>query len=285
MAVPGTRWTAEEESLLRSLYPEAAWEVLLDSLPGRTQESIRSHAYHMKVKRDHDVLHGSWADWEIEYLKEHYYDTARKQILDNLPDRTWSAVITRAQLLGLHRYIYPQFVGKEFGRLVVLEDMGQQEDGGDRRRIWKCQCACGKITYARTWQLTSGNKVSCGCAQKLDYGIACFNQLLRAYRDGAKGRGYDWDLTEAQFHELVTSPCYYCGAYPSNTYKKSDHFGEFVYNGIDRIDNDKGYVVGNCVSCCKHCNYAKSQMTEYEFYAWAKRLADKLKATGRFDGV
>ncbi len=29
------------------------------------------------------------------------------------------------------------------------------------------------------------------------------------------------------------------------------------YNGIDRVDNSKGYILSNCKPCCGHCNYIK----------------------------
>jgi hypothetical protein len=31
--------------------------------------------------------------------------------------------------------------------------------------------------------------------------------------------------------------------------------GEWVYNGIDRVDNNKQYIKENLVSCCKKCNF------------------------------
>ena len=31
------------------------------------------------------------------------------------------------------------------------------------------------------------------------------------------------------------------------------------HNGIDRIDNNKGYFIGNINSCCATCNYLKNK--------------------------
>ena len=33
------------------------------------------------------------------------------------------------------------------------------------------------------------------------------------------------------------------------------------FNGVDRENNDTGYVPGNCVSCCKMCNYMKKSLS------------------------
>lgn len=38
-----------------------------------------------------------------------------------------------------------------------------------------------------------------------------------------------------------------------------------VANGIDRLDNSKGYTLGNTVSCCKGHNTMKSSLSTNEF--------------------
>lgn len=47
----------------------------------------------------------------------------------------------------------------------------------------------------------------------------------------------------------------------------------FVYNGIDRVNNAKGYVTGNVVSCCKNCNLMKKNMSADAFIAHVRRIA------------
>lgn len=48
------------------------------------------------------------------------------------------------------------------------------------------------------------------------------------------------------FTETVIQPCYYCG-----------RFSETGFNGIDRYDNTKGYIVTNIKPCCTLCNMMK----------------------------
>jgi 2-iminoacetate synthase ThiH len=45
-----------------------------------------------------------------------------------------------------------------------------------------------------------------------------------------------------------------------------------IYNGIDRVDNDKGYLLNNCVGACKFCNFAKKQSDLIGFKEWIDRI-------------
>ena len=45
---------------------------------------------------------------------------------------------------------------------------------------------------------------------------------------------------------------------------ESEH-SKFIYNGIDRIDNSKGYEKYNSVSCCEKCNRMKNILGKAEF--------------------
>ena len=62
----------------------------------------------------------------------------------------------------------------------------------------------------------------------------------------------------------------YCGAMDSMEAVK--HKDRLLHNGIDRVDNSKGYHPENCVPCCKTCNIAKQSMSVEEFLAWARRV-------------
>src|SRR4026208_693631 len=96
--------------------------------------------------------------------------------------------------------------------------------------------------------------------------------LLAEYQASALKRGFVFDLSEKEFDDLIGGSCGYCGAPPSRIMKRA--FGQVACSGIDRIDNSIGYVSGNCVSCCKQCNYAKRNMTAAEFLAWANRVTE-----------
>jgi hypothetical protein len=106
-----------------------------------------------------------------------------------------------------------------------------------------------------------------------------YNRVKANSRTGKK----DFNLTKEQFYVLATSNCFYCNEPPSlkchPTVKKGGRKGKAVinydryhlYNGIDRIDNRKGYDLENVVSCCWVCNISKRTMSVKSFYAWVCR--------------
>jgi len=108
---------------------------------------------------------------------------------------------------------------------------------------------------------------------KTPMGVASMRNTMHNYKVGAKKRGLEWDLTEEQFEEITQQDCYYCGAKPNNN-SKGNHGnnGNYIYNGLDRIDNFKGYTKDNIVPCCKTCNFAKRDLTIQEFKDWTLDL-------------
>ena len=79
-------------------------------------------------------------------------------------------------------------------------------------------------------------------------------ELWRCIQKNAYARGLLFTITESDFEKCAIQPCYYCG-FSSMT----------RLNGIDRIDNNKGYIAGNCLSCCTMCNIIKNVQHPLEF--------------------
>ena len=170
-------------------------------------------------------------------------------------------------------------IGNRYGRLIVLKEVGRNKWGSV---LWFCKCECGATTIVSGEHLRTGATKSCGCLQKeiassfakkmkpgaLPKGIAAFNWLLRRMKKDAKDRNLEWNLPDNKAKELMASSCFYCGAPPKShkklsTIKKLN--GDFIANGIDRLDNNKGYTEDNVVPCCTCCNIAKSTMSINEF--------------------
>ncbi len=168
-------------------------------------------------------------------------------------------------------------IGDKFGRLTIQKRVSNSKYG---RTMWLCKCACGKETVVRGRYLRTGTTKSCGCLRRdqmrITFGIASLRQSMNAYKNNAKRKGRKWDITEEQFVEITKKDCYYCGAKPGNITKNFHANGNYTYNGLDRIDSTKGYIIGNIVPCCKTCNIAKHDLTLQEYKDWIKRVYNKM---------
>lgn len=96
---------------------------------------------------------------------------------------------------------------------------------------------------------------------------ASFRRVFRKYKYGAMKRKIDFDLDSNTFRVLAEKNCVYCGAKPTPPNNKAHDKlnGAWEYNGLDRIDNNKGYIKGNVQPCCTKCNKLKSNLEEKDF--------------------
>ena len=181
--------------------------------------------------------------------------------------------------------------GDTYGRLTVVSHAGKDHRN---KHLWLCQCECGNTKNVVGDNLSSGKSNSCGCL-KAEFLSKSGNQyglyenreqaLLKVQYSHLKRRnrkiGFKSVLDFDVFVRLSKSSCKYCGLEyskeiedrlnESKSHKRlSDHI--LKCNGIDRVDNKKGYTKDNSVTCCKYCNFAKHTMTEEDFYKWIKRV-------------
>lgn len=164
-------------------------------------------------------------------------------------------------------YNFIDITNQRFGKLVAIEYVGN--------RGWLCRCDCGNTKIATGSNLRKGATKSCGCLHKvtarqngmanaLPDGESSFNGLYYGYIKRAKKKNIIFSLDRDSFRELTKQNCYYCGIEPQqaiNVRGLNRGGTAYIYNGIDRVDNEKGYEIGNVVSCCKECNNKKHHIT------------------------
>lgn len=163
------------------------------------------------------------------------------------------------------------FVGVKRNKLTAISKI---KKGG--RSWYVCKCDCGNEVTVEGWHFHSGKTKSCGCIRKdtdkirginnrKDYGLSNSRRVISYYKRNAEKRDIEFKLSEKDCIDLMKQSCHYCGREPFNKLKAKNSYGEFVFNGIDRIDNTKGYESDNVVPCCKHCNSMKKDLTTEEF--------------------
>lgn len=133
-------------------------------------------------------------------------------------------------------------VGKRFGRLVILEFVRTDKYYNP---TWLAECDCGNVVMVRGKNICNGHTQSCGCLKKdkhTKHGLTrtklyrthqgiiqrCNNPKAPGYHNyGGRGIIISEELLSfTRFCEEVGEP-------PSDKHQ------------IDRINNDKGYEVGN----------------------------------------
>ena len=150
-----------------------------------------------------------WSDVEIEILKNNTYTD--EELIQLLSGRTLSSIINKKSELGIITYVSCEHCGSTMQKI--------------------------------------GSHNTCKICAK-NYNNRTKNNLSRrysTYKNSAKRRGHDFQLSMEEFSTFQDEPCYYCG----------DEIQSSGKIGIDRIDNTKGYIIENCVPCCEICNKMK----------------------------
>lgn len=191
----------------------------------------------------------------------------------------------RGYVVGMKK---ENLLGQKFNRLLVIAEA----EHPSKRTAWLCQCDCGNTKIVKSEELKNNDTKSCGCLnderrKERAYGLYSGNIKYSPREASARSvwrKRYKDDngIPFEEFFKLSQLPCHYCGGKPNTIYnaamddKKSSQYakdnGNFVYNGLDRVDSSRSHTTDNVVPCCKWCNYAKRERTVEEFEEWIKRL-------------
>ena len=119
---------------------------------------------------------------------------------------------------------------------------------------------------AKQWRDNNPDKVTMINQNKINN----INLQYGVYSRSARDKNLDFEILQEEFDKLVKEPCHYC-----------DVIQERGFNGIDRLGSNIGYIVDNCVSCCKTCNYMKCSLSVDVFL---KRIEHILSYNNKIKG-
>jgi len=177
--------------------------------------------------------------------------------------------------------------GKKINMLTVLEKIPREEN---RRTQYKVKCDCGVIKCVDGSKLRNETVKSCGCFKyseqgrknqgiksRKKFGESLKNIVKWSYKNNAIRKGYSFELTDDEMEFFFKCNCFYCGRPPYKTIAKSKHYGSFTYTGVDRLNNDIGYITENTVACCTDCNYLKNSYNFNEFINHIRLIYENTK--------
>ena len=183
-----------------------------------------------------------------------------------------------SKLSGKNHPKFRDLTGKRFGKILCIDYVLHPKYLNENSRwVWECKCDCGEKLYVRTTNFTRKNpqQVCKKCSDSssaerkvLDDFLSLRNRLYRRYKKGALDREYSFEITFEDMENLIYKNCFYCNQEPqehSSDERYKNGKGIFKRNGIDRLDNNIGYTVNNCVPCCSRCNTIKMDASYSEF--------------------
>jgi hypothetical protein len=161
------------------------------------------------------------------------------------------------------------WTGTRFGRLLAIKR--KRRNSGANGTYYRCLCDCGQKTWVLACNLVGRVTRSCGCLRvetskrrkQTDEHIR-LSQIIGYYKRNATVRKLIWKLSRNEVEELTfMKPCTYCGTLGS--------LGS-GFNGMDRLNVNKGYTKSNVVTCCRQCNQARMNQTVDQFLSWVERV-------------
>lgn len=185
-----------------------------------------------------------------------------------------------------------ELIGKKYGRLTILKYISPRKQNNKYIRTHViCSCDCG--SSAKEYLLNNlrrGLTQSCGCL--VGENSSLMGKIF-GHLGGESNRKFPPKLSNAidlykkymarnpgnleieDFLYLTQLPCSYCNCPPNQSYYRSaptpNALGKkeenlFIYNGLDRKDNSRGYDKDNVIACCKVCNYMRHDLSIEDFY-------------------
>jgi hypothetical protein len=183
-----------------------------------------------------------------------------------------------------------ELIGKQFNRLTIQKILTSRTNDG--HVLSECVCDCGTVLNIRLSYVKTGKTKSCGClnvesvkinlkkAQRARPGL---QPRLGSAKKIFTDRYSDGNLSFEEFVVLSQEKCFYCGDEPKNTYnaykyansrfsKQRIQDGDFIYNGLDRINSLLNHDRDNVVPSCEDCNKAKLTRSVHDFLVWVEKI-------------
>jgi hypothetical protein len=130
---------------------------------------------------------------------------------------------------------------KHCNQIKTLEEMFTTTNRKNGK-IYICR-VCIKCYYRRRTARTVAKRRIAGSNEWL-------NRRYHRLKRNAKKRGIEFSLTPDEFRDLYSQKsCYFCGEIN-------------IVRTVDRLDNTKGYIDGNCFLACYECNILKGTVTK-----------------------
>lgn len=174
-------------------------------------------------------------------------------------------------------------IGNRVGKLVVQRFIRQKEYKWYVGYLYECVCDCGNLIEVERRNLLQSHTKSCGCLKKIagaaNKGWKGCGQITgrqwSQIRSHAKNRDIPVDISIQDAWEQFEKQKGLCALtklpiqMPKNSKKDISHTAS-----LDRINSEKGYVLGNIQWVHKDLNYMKNDFTHDEFVRYCRLVVE-----------
>jgi hypothetical protein len=182
---------------------------------------------------------------------------------------------------------YVDIVDKECHYCGIIQDKGF--NGIDRKNQTKGYVADNCVSCCQMCNYMKGSTIDEVFLKRAEHILTFQNRIpgklypecfsnhkgssYNSYKTRALKKELEYILTMDEYNDITERGCFICG-------KESD---DSHRNGIDRMDNSKGYVLYNVNPCCGECNYMKKNYDYAEIMDKFELIYQKHKDEGKYE--
>ena len=162
---------------------------------------------------------------------------------------------------------YKPVIGNKYQDWKVISDEIFKKST-NRATYWKVQCKCGTEEIRNASHLVNNKTSSCKSCCKLTQSFE--KSYLNKVKRRSEKMNFEFNLTFEYVMNIFDGKCAL-----SN---EEIRFGKFWLKlsnqtaSLDRIDNTKGYIVGNVQWVHKDVNFMKGKLTQERFLELCKKI-------------
>lgn len=171
---------------------------------------------------------------------------------------------------------YVPVIGQQYNNWTVISDEIFKKET-NRGTYWKVQCKCGRENLRLAQHLVELKGSMCKSCSRTNrfedaFALTYLNQIINR----ANKIGVEYNLTPRYMYDLFIQQNQKCSLSGidikfTNSWKsRSDQTAS-----LDRIDNTKGYIIGNVQWVHKQINFMKGTMTQEDFINFCKLVASR----------
>jgi len=156
--------------------------------------------------------------------------------------KAWVKSKRGKEIMGLASKKYHILHKSEIKERSKLWRSNHREEVKKRKREW-ARSPSGRLQARKYWKKST-------------------KAMFHLYENVSKRKNLKFSISFEDFNKLIFLPCNYCGHKPTPPER----------NGLDRMDNTKGYELSNVVPCCTPCNQMKSKLTVKDFVCKCREI-------------